>query len=145
MNDSTPVLAFNFGTATLKFGLFGPDGSAPIIGGTVESPSNGEAGILAVRRALEQHPEPNAIAHRVVHGGPRQSEPALIDNKVERKIERLIPLAPLHNRVALDAISAARGLWPGVPRWLSSTPHFMRACPLAPHGTPFLPSGSRLA
>lgn len=69
-----------------------------------------------MRRALEHQPAPGAIAHRVVHGGPRHSAPVLIDSEVERELERVVPLAPLHNRIALDAIAAARELWPGVPQ-----------------------------
>ena len=37
-----------------------------------------------------------AVGHRVVHGGPAYSRPTLIDSKVVEKLERYIPLAPLH-------------------------------------------------
>jgi acetate kinase len=49
----------------------------------------------------------NGIAHRVVHGGTRLTSPCLIDRDVELEIERLAPLAPLHNPVALKWIRAA--------------------------------------
>lgn len=52
-----------------------------------------------------------AIAHRVVHGGERLSVPCIIDVAVEREIERLSPLAPLHNPRALAWIRACRALW----------------------------------
>ena len=48
----------------------------------------------------------NGVAHRVVHGGMRLTSPCLIDHDVEREIERLAPLAPLHNPVALKWIHA---------------------------------------
>ena len=36
------------------------------------------------------------IGHRVVHGGERFTAPTLITAEVERGLEQLIPLAPLH-------------------------------------------------
>lgn len=50
------------------------------------------------------------IAHRVVHGGARFTAPCLIDDSVEQEIERLAPLAPLHNPQALAWIRACRSL-----------------------------------
>ncbi len=37
-----------------------------------------------------------AVGHRVVHGGPGFSRPVLIDDEIVKKLERYIPLAPLH-------------------------------------------------
>jgi acetate kinase len=53
----------------------------------------------------------NVVVHRVVHGGRRLTSPCLIDRDVEKEIERLAPLAPLHNPVALKWIRAARGVF----------------------------------
>ena len=39
----------------------------------------------------------DAAGHRVVHGGERFSAPVLVNNEIIRAIERLAPLAPLHN------------------------------------------------
>jgi acetate kinase len=52
------------------------------------------------------------VAHRVVHGGERFAEPTRIDAEVEAAIERLIPLAPLHNPANLAGIRAARAQLP---------------------------------
>jgi acetate kinase len=49
-----------------------------------------------------------AVSHRVVHGGERLVASCLIDRDVEDEIERLSPLAPLHNPVALRWIRACR-------------------------------------
>ncbi|MFO0554754.1 MAG: acetate/propionate family kinase [Polyangiaceae bacterium] len=51
-----------------------------------------------------------AVGHRVVHGGERFREPTRIDDEVERTIEELIPLAPLHNPANLAGIRAARAV-----------------------------------
>lgn len=45
-----------------------------------------------------------AVAHRVVHGGGRYSAPVRIDAVVLRDLRGLIPLAPLHQPFALEAI-----------------------------------------
>jgi acetate kinase len=39
---------------------------------------------------------PTAIGHRVVHGGPNYSEPTIVTAAALRELERLSPLAPLH-------------------------------------------------
>jgi acetate kinase len=57
----------------------------------------------------------DAVAHRVVHGGQWFREPALLDAEVERRIEQLTALAPLHNGPALDGIREARVKQPHVP------------------------------
>jgi acetate kinase len=56
-----------------------------------------------------------AVAHRVVHGGPRFREPVLIDDEVRREIHELEALAPLHNAPAVRAISKAERALPDVP------------------------------
>jgi acetate kinase len=49
---------------------------------------------------------PAAIGHRVVHGGPKFSEPAIISHAVIDRLERLVPLAPLHQPNNLAPIRA---------------------------------------
>ena len=51
---------------------------------------------------------PDAAGHRVVHGGDRFADPALIDDEVIAALEALCELAPLHNPGALSGIRAAR-------------------------------------
>jgi acetate kinase len=55
----------------------------------------------------------DACAHRVVHGGASLVAPMPVDEAVEREIERLAALAPLHNPVALRWIRACRGWFAG--------------------------------
>jgi acetate kinase len=56
-----------------------------------------------------------AVAHRVVHGGPRFREPVVINDDVERELAALTDLAPLHNQPALTAIESARRALPDAP------------------------------
>jgi acetate kinase len=55
------------------------------------------------------------VGHRVVHGGRRFVGPAQIDAAVERAIDELGCLAPLHNPLALEGIRIARERFPGRP------------------------------
>ncbi|WP_425829437.1 acetate kinase [Streptomyces fractus] len=61
-------------------------------------------------------PELAAIGHRVVHGGLFFSQPTVIDDAVLAEIERLIPVAPLHNPANLTGIRTAMGLRPDLPQ-----------------------------
>jgi len=64
--------------------------------------------------SLEEH-RPVAVGHRVVHGGARFYAPTLIDANVERQIDELAVLAPLHNPANLAGILAARAVFDEVP------------------------------
>ena len=59
--------------------------------------------------------EVSLVAHRVVHGGERFTEAALIDDEVLAVLDTLSPLAPLHNPVNLAGIREMRRLLPAVP------------------------------
>jgi acetate kinase len=58
----------------------------------------------------------SAAGHRVVHGGARFSTPVLIDATVLGELERLVPLAPLHEPHNLAAIRAVARLKPALPQ-----------------------------
>jgi acetate kinase len=57
---------------------------------------------------------PIAIGHRVVHGGPDYSEPTIIDGIVLSRLERFVPLAPLHQPNNLAPIRAILERQPGM-------------------------------
>lgn len=71
-----------------------------------------------VAHALQQEgwPTPQAIGHRVVHGGAKFTAPVVIDEKVLAEIEATVPLAPLHNPPNLEGIRLAQKLWPQAPQ-----------------------------
>jgi acetate kinase len=81
-----------------------------------------EAALKAVSEELARDgfgldsPELVAIGHRVVHGGRTFTEPTVIDETVLAEIERLIPLAPLHNPANLIGIRTATALRPDLPQ-----------------------------
>jgi acetate kinase len=91
---------------------------------------------LHVVRGEESEPVENfiaadAVGHRVVHGGPRFDASCVIDAEVERVIEELAVLAPLHNRRALDGIRQAREALPDVPQVAVFDTAFHRTMPEA--------------
>ncbi|WUS99322.1 acetate kinase [Streptomyces sp. NBC_00708] len=61
-------------------------------------------------------PELAAIGHRVVHGGLRFTEPTVITDDVLKEIERLVPVAPLHNPANITGIRTAMALRPDLPQ-----------------------------
>ncbi|MFD6426111.1 acetate kinase [Streptomyces sp. NPDC060198] len=61
-------------------------------------------------------PELAAIGHRVVHGGLRFTEPTVVTDDVLKEIERLVPVAPLHNPANITGIRTAQELRPDLPQ-----------------------------
>lgn len=69
-----------------------------------------ESGVLSSPQSLA------AIGHRVVHGGEAFKQPAIIDGDTLQAIEKMVPLAPLHNPANLEGIKVAMALCPHVPQ-----------------------------
>jgi acetate kinase len=59
---------------------------------------------------------PVAVGHRVVHGGPEYSRPVVADSTVLAKLERYIPLAPLHQPNNLAPIRTILARFPDLPQ-----------------------------
>jgi acetate kinase len=64
---------------------------------------------------LKSAAEVSVVAHRVVHGGEKFTEAALLDDQLLADMEKLNPLAPLHNPVIIAGIREMRKLFPAVP------------------------------
>ena len=93
------VLVVNAGSTSLKLHLVRADGAAERV----------DALEAVDPAALD------AVAHRVVHGGPRLRAPVLVDAAVQEEITALEPLAPLHNTPAIAALERVQRELPGVP------------------------------
>ena len=59
--------------------------------------------------------EVSVVAHRIVHGGEKFTEATLITDELLAEMEKLNPLAPLHNPVIIAGIREMRRLFPAVP------------------------------
>lgn len=53
-----------------------------------------------------------SVSHRVVHGGVQWLEPVVIDHDVMVGLEKLVPLAPLHQPHNIEGVLAARLAFP---------------------------------
>jgi acetate kinase len=93
------ILVVNAGSTSLKLSLVAGDE-------TTESVSS--LGDVAAT-------DLEAVAHRVVHGGARFTDPVVIDDSVREAIFELEDLAPLHNAPALRGIEEASSALPEVP------------------------------
>jgi len=137
---SMQVLAINCGSASLKFALWNagsPGAETSRFEGKVAWTDDGAvlrfvdpAGTVHERRetvsdhlqavervfqlleSLGELPRLQAVGHRVVHGGPKFHQAAVIDDDVVRELTAVQDLAPLHNPGALGAIRRARQLLP---------------------------------
>jgi acetate kinase len=68
---------------------------------------------------IEQHEAGialRAVGHRVVHGGGRFSDPVTVDAAVLDELDRLVPLAPLHQPHNLAPIRSLARLMPDLPQ-----------------------------
>lgn len=95
------ILVVNAGSSSLKLSLLDQDD-------TVVARPPGLA-------ALKDLPRPDAVGHRVVHGGDEFTAPVLIDDAVEERLRALTALAPLHQPKSLRGIDDVREALPGVP------------------------------
>jgi acetate kinase len=141
------VLVINSGSSSLKYQVRDVAAGSVLTEGLIEKIGMGNGGdgdgeIEGPRdhaEALEQvdaaihhelgNLELGAVGHRVVHGGERFAEPVLIDNEITRAIERLNPLAPLHNPANVLGIRAITKKWPDMPQVAVFDTAFHRTLP----------------
>ena len=71
----------------------------------------------------------SAVAHRIVHGGSRITQPTLVDDGVLDAIEQASIFAPLHNPPALATIRAVSGALAGVPSVVVADTAFHQTLP----------------
>jgi acetate kinase len=116
---SLNVLALNSGSSSLKFGLYRVDqaGAQRLFGANVSTADHAD-GIARVASLLGESdtPPPDAIGHRVVHGGPALREHRRIDDAVLHQLQAAVPFAPLHTPAALAVIRFAQAHYPGLPQ-----------------------------
>ncbi|MCB1508772.1 MAG: acetate/propionate family kinase [Hyphomicrobiaceae bacterium] len=78
-------------------------------------PGDAGAAMQAIVARLSQAAEGEkviAVGHRVVHGGLSHVEPVFVSDALVADLERLNPLAPLHQPHNLAGIAAARAAFP---------------------------------
>lgn len=95
------VLVVNAGSSSLKLSLLDHDDTL------IAQPDSLDA--------LRDLPAPDAIGHRVVHGGSEFADPVRLDDGVEARIRALTALAPLHQPKSLRGIDTVRAVLPDLP------------------------------
>ena len=152
------LLVLNAGSSSIKFTVFSIEQSTPQavikgqVGGIGSKPffiarDNGQK-VLAeffIEGDLVDHHQalndmldwlenhlPNgkviAVGHRVVHGGPDITVPALIDDQLMQILESLSPLVPLHQPHNLAGIRAISKTRPDIPQVACFDTSFHTSC-----------------
>ncbi len=145
MSETSCIAVLNCGSSSIKFAVFDAAADAswrqPLWNGKVQgigssAPDFGETGVPPLSIVLDMaHPYHDAlvlirerlvarldgrrivaVAHRVVHGGGRYSEPVRVDAQVLADLQTYVPLAPLHQPFALEAIEILLRELPTLPQ-----------------------------
>lgn len=133
------ILVFNAGSSSLKFALidtaapgpalargtfdrFGPEGCDLALDAGA-GPERRRApcpdiaaAIAAVPGLIAAHPAPQAVGHRMVHGGAEFDHAVRLTPQLVERIAALTPLAPLHNPANLEGVRQATAVWPDLPQ-----------------------------
>ena len=159
MTANTLLLTLNAGSSSVKFAVFCAGGGLSMLStGKIEglgssaslsvscaaaaacntrvNTSLGPIGhvqavhaVLAWLNQAHANAQGVAVSHRAVHGGPDHALPALIDDALLAMLERLVPLAPLHQPHNLAGIRAARVAFPSATQIACFDTAFHRSHP----------------
>ncbi len=136
------IVVFNCGSSSLKYRLIDMPGETELAAGEAERvgpktalpgcihhtawgnkedhpmdmPDHGTA-FSAVMKLLERDSRlvPEAIGHRMVHGGAIFKDHVIVDDAAFHHLEEVQDLAPIHNPPALRLLAACRQLYPKLP------------------------------
>ena len=154
MSERT-ILCLNGGSSSLKFALFLAsectdtriaEGAVEEIGKAsrfwlrfADKKSSDESKPITDHRlaieqifaAFDQHGmrRPDAAGHRIVHGGPKYTEPQIVNADLNAALHELIPFAPLHLPSQIAIIEAVSAHYPGLPQVACFDTSFHRQMP----------------
>ncbi len=118
MTHPRRVLVLNCGSSTLKWTLLDAATEASLLSGDASwKDTDPEQQAARIEDALDRAGEFDAAGHRIVHGGTRFRETALVDVDVRAGLEALVRLDALHMRSALACVDAVRARKPQVPQY----------------------------
>ena len=139
MSSQSAVVVLNVGSSSVKFRVLGADDDLPVLadgrvtgigsrpelrvrGQTPRALDRATDQAAAIRLVLDYLGDQSrgwtlrAAGHRIVHGGEEFRTPVLLDDDILERLERYVPLAPLHQRHNLDAVRAVANLYPDLPQ-----------------------------
>lgn len=151
-----PILCMNSGSSSLKFALYqlGDEEETLLAEGAVERiglqdghlwirgarkepladvhsdfPEH-KAAVQATFTALNELslPQPAAVGHRLVHGGPDHASPVRVDPRLLDTLRGLAAFAPLHLPSEIQGIEAVGPTFPNFRRLPASTPPSTGVC-----------------
>lgn len=97
------ILTVNVGSSSLKLSVVDADDRV-----LADARAEGDADPVAALRKFVAEAGPfDAVAHRIVHGGPSIRRATVLDDGVRRDLEEAATLAPLHVPPALRLLDAA--------------------------------------
>jgi len=151
------ILVFNCGSSSLSYKIFevsgdetaillagkahrvGVTGSEPSfienkLRGTVEKETvpiadHRGAAALALKYILAHKLPVDCVGHRFVHGGEYFRESAFVDAASMENLVKCLPLAPIHNPMALSAIRECRATLPETRQYVTFDSAFHSAMP----------------
>jgi acetate kinase len=152
--SSFPILVLNSGSSSIKFGIYEAAGGQrtkicegavdgigtdlgkfwikdsegkKIVDETPALPTRAVAfGLVVDALHSGKFPEPAAIGHRTVCGGPTVDENQRITPELIDEIDSYAALAPLHTPIAVYIMREALKLFPGVPNFAILDTYFHR-------------------
>lgn len=137
------ILCLNGGSSSLKFAVYriSDGGEERVFSGAIEAigAEGGRAWLRAGDKVLSDQSgsfanhaeavrtmfaalktqgvtELAAAGHRIVHGGPKFTEPQRIDDRLKAALHELIPFAPLHLPSQVAMIEAVTAHFPDLPQ-----------------------------
>src|SRR5712692_7355889 len=153
---SRVLLCLNSGSSSLKFALYQiGDGEEILLAQGAVERNDAEVGRLwihSAQRKIEkigrdisstpaalrtasaeleglQVPRPDAVGHRLVHGGPHHAAPERITDKLVEELRSLIPFAPLHLPDEIAGIEAITAHFSSLPQVACFDTAFHRSMP----------------
>jgi acetate kinase len=111
------VLAVNCGSSSLKWALLDATsqserqlarGLVERIGAADVADHDAAVKLMLTRLRALDVPQPDAVGHRIVHGGATLTEPTIVDERLVTELAALEELAPLHNAPGVAGIQACR-------------------------------------
>ena len=98
----------------------------------------GEAASYFIERIRKASlPDPFAVGHRMVHGGPSLRQHQRITPEVLARLEEAVTFAPVHLPPSLDVLRRAMNLYPDVPHIACFDTAFHRTIPECAAHLPF--------
>lgn len=141
-NPSNGILVLNAGSSSIKFSLFYNSDLSLVFSGqikevythpemivsdasrklihheklTIANHAQGLQHLLTWLDNKTEHMLLVGVGHRIVHGGNEFYKPTIITDEILTELDKLIPLAPLHQGHNLEAVKVLKSLYPSLPQ-----------------------------